>query len=317
MPRLVNWLARSAPFAAGQVGRGRPPRAGPSPLREAHLQGRLLRRARRREPGRPRRSCSGRTPSRTTSTPSRRSQRSRCCRRWATAWWCPDAVAVLRTSALRLRLPRHGEAVAAEIVDELHEDIVAGVPVVGVEPSCVATFRDELAALLPGRPRSRGSWRDRPGSSASSWSVHRRRRAAPPRAARPSCTGTATRRPCWTSSADRRTLERLGVETDVPESGCCGMAGPFGFEADHYDVSQACGERVLLPAVRERKEGRSSSRTGSAAGRRSSRPSRASARSTCRRSCGGPWSAGTTEEVGRPRRAFHRACDHERRKAGR
>ncbi|HEX8898132.1 MAG TPA: hypothetical protein VF751_05500, partial [Chthoniobacterales bacterium] len=35
------------------------------------------------------------------------------------------------------------------------------------------------------------------------------------------------------------------------DSGCCGMAGAFGFEKDHYDVSIACGERVLLPKVRE------------------------------------------------------------------
>lgn len=46
-------------------------------------------------------------------------------------------------------------------------------------------------------------------------------------------------------------LRRLGLDLDAPESGCCGMAGSFGFEAGHYDVSLACGERVLLPKVRE------------------------------------------------------------------
>ena len=50
--------------------------------------------------------------------------------------------------------------------------------------------------------------------------------------------------------ADQRILTRLGVAYSTPDSGCCGMAGPFGFEKDHYDVAQACGERVLLPAVR-------------------------------------------------------------------
>jgi hypothetical protein len=45
----------------------------------------------------------------------------------------------------------------------------------------------------------------------------------------------------------------MGVEFDEPKTGCCGMAGAFGFEADggHYDVSVACGERVLLPHVRQ------------------------------------------------------------------
>jgi Fe-S oxidoreductase len=47
-------------------------------------------------------------------------------------------------------------------------------------------------------------------------------------------------------------LRKLGLTIEVPESGCCGMAGAFGFErGDHYDVSIACGERMLLPAVRE------------------------------------------------------------------
>jgi Fe-S oxidoreductase len=45
-------------------------------------------------------------------------------------------------------------------------------------------------------------------------------------------------------------LRRLGLDVDAPDTGCCGMAGSFGFEKRKYDVSVACGERVLLPAVR-------------------------------------------------------------------
>ena len=45
-------------------------------------------------------------------------------------------------------------------------------------------------------------------------------------------------------------LEKMGLDLDLPDAGCCGMAGAFGFEKAHYDVSIACGERVLLPAVR-------------------------------------------------------------------
>ena len=45
-------------------------------------------------------------------------------------------------------------------------------------------------------------------------------------------------------------LKKMGVEVRAPDAGCCGMAGPFGFEKSKYAVSQAIGERVLLPAVR-------------------------------------------------------------------
>src|SRR5205823_879545 len=51
--------------------------------------------------------------------------------------------------------------------------------------------------------------------------------------------------------ADEKVLHRIGLDYDVPDSGCCGLAGSFGFERGHYDVSMACGERVLLPEVRE------------------------------------------------------------------
>ena len=49
---------------------------------------------------------------------------------------------------------------------------------------------------------------------------------------------------------EKAVLKKLGLDFEMPDSGCCGMAGSFGFEAEHYDVSVAVGERVLLPAVR-------------------------------------------------------------------
>jgi hypothetical protein len=51
--------------------------------------------------------------------------------------------------------------------------------------------------------------------------------------------------------ADQAILKEAAVDVDVLDSGCCGLAGNFGFEAGHYDVSLACAERVLLPAVRD------------------------------------------------------------------
>ena len=50
---------------------------------------------------------------------------------------------------------------------------------------------------------------------------------------------------------ERALLDAMGVDANVLDAGCCGLAGNFGFEAGHYDVSEACAERVLLPAVRD------------------------------------------------------------------
>jgi Fe-S oxidoreductase len=46
-------------------------------------------------------------------------------------------------------------------------------------------------------------------------------------------------------------LEKMGAEVEELDAGCCGMAGGWGYERGHYDVSIACGERVLLPKLRE------------------------------------------------------------------
>ena len=70
-------------------------------------------------------------------------------------------------------------------------------------------------------------------------------------AARRSRRPTATSTPSWATARTRRCCARPGVDLDVLDAGCCGLAGNFGFEAGHYDVSLACGERVLLPAVRD------------------------------------------------------------------
>jgi Fe-S oxidoreductase len=51
-------------------------------------------------------------------------------------------------------------------------------------------------------------------------------------------------------SDEESLLQKMGAEVYAPDTGCCGMAGPFGFEEGKYEVSQAVGERLLLPAVR-------------------------------------------------------------------
>src|SRR5205807_4573381 len=59
-------------------------------------------------------------------------------------------------------------------------------------------------------------------------------------------------RALWGTTPTEEALRRLpGIEIEIPDSGCCGMAGGFGYRADRYELSVAMGERVLAPAVRE------------------------------------------------------------------
>jgi Fe-S oxidoreductase len=53
------------------------------------------------------------------------------------------------------------------------------------------------------------------------------------------------------TDAEKKLLEAVGVDLEVPETGCCGVAGSFGYEAGHYDLSMTIGENMLLPAVRK------------------------------------------------------------------
>ena len=132
-----------------------------------------------------------------------------------------------------------------------------GVPIVGLEPSCLFSFRDEIPAIVkdarqPKRPArspatpccSRNSWpaRRAPAGSPCRW---RRSPAAP------CCTATAIRNrstPWARSQTVLALVPELAVETI--ESSCCGMAGSFGYHAETIDVSLAMGELSLLPAVR-------------------------------------------------------------------
>jgi FAD/FMN-containing dehydrogenase/Fe-S oxidoreductase len=124
-----------------------------------------------------------------------------------------------------------------------------GVPIVGIEPSCVAAFRDELVGLRP-RDADAGRLAGQTWTLAEFLSEHADD-WAPPRLARTAIVhGHCHQEAVMGMDADRALFERLGLDFEILDSGCCGMAGSFGFEADHYDISVAIGERRLLPAVR-------------------------------------------------------------------
>ena len=144
-------------------------------------------------------------------------------------------------------------------------------PIVGLEPSCVSVFRDEAPNLLHGDRTPAGSPpRPAPSPSSSPTSTGTGHRSSSGRAL---VHGHCHHKSVLDFDAELAVLRAMGLELDVPDSGCCGMAGSFGFErGEHYEVSVAAGERVLLPAVRARRAGtRTWSPTASAAASRSAR----------------------------------------------
>ena len=161
----------------------------------------------------------------------------------------PASTAVLRPPALRLRHARHRRAaVAPDPRRRCVRGSAPGVPVVGLEPSCVAAFRDELLNLFPHDDDAR---RLSEQTLLLSEFLERQRYDPPRLPTSATCTATATTKPCWAWTPRSRCSKRMGVDHEVLDSGCCGMAGSFGFAADHYEVSTRVGERVLLPAVRD------------------------------------------------------------------
>ncbi|BCL26161.1 FAD-binding and (Fe-S)-binding domain-containing protein [Streptomyces aurantiacus] len=140
--------------------------------------------------------------------------------------------------------------VLGHTLDVLRADLRRGTPVVGLEPSCTAVFRADAAELLPKDPDV-GRLREQTRTLAELL-VERAGDWQPP----PVDARAVVQRHCHQYAvlgfdADRKLLERAGVDADVLDAGCCGLAGNFGFEKGHYDVSMACAEAALLPAVRE------------------------------------------------------------------
>lgn len=134
-------------------------------------------------------------------------------------------------------------------LDELGEEIDAGVPLVALEPSCLAVFRDELVNLLPDDERAR-----RLSENAYTLAELLAERGdgfrGPSLAGRALFHGHCHQEALGGTRPDRELLAGLGLEVEAPDTGCCGMAGAFGFERGKVAVSRAVGERVLLPAVR-------------------------------------------------------------------
>lgn len=126
-----------------------------------------------------------------------------------------------------------------------------GVPIVGCEPSCLLTFRDEVPDLVPGSD-AEGLARHVVLIDEFLASEHRRRPLElTGGGGRPALVhGHCHQKALVGTAALRTVLETAGFAVQLVDAGCCGMAGSFGFEKEHYNISMAIGERRLLPAVR-------------------------------------------------------------------
>jgi FAD/FMN-containing dehydrogenase/Fe-S oxidoreductase len=136
------------------------------------------------------------------------------------------------------------------VMKALQPQIEAGVPMVVLEPSCASVFRDELHNLFPDDPLANKLKEQT--LLLSEFLEKKAPHYQPPRVSGKALVqGHCHHKSLLRFEAEDAVLKKLGLDCDVLASGCCGMAGSFGFESDKYDVSVAIGERKLLPAVRK------------------------------------------------------------------
>ena len=176
------------------------------------------------------------------------------------------AVDVLENAGFRVELPQgnlccgrplydfgmldRAEDLLLQILDALAPEIEAGVPIVGLEPSCVTVFRDELCNLFPRDERAQRL--SRQTFLLSEFLENYKNLIPLPRLERKAIVhGHCHHKSVLKMNAEEAVLSRIGLDCHAPAPGCCGMAGSFGFEDDKYDVSITIGELELLPAVRK------------------------------------------------------------------
>jgi FAD/FMN-containing dehydrogenase/Fe-S oxidoreductase len=178
------------------------------------------------------------------------------------------AVEVLEAAGYRVIVPRanlccgrplydfgmldRAQSLLLQILDELAPEIEAGIPIVGLEPSCVAVFRDELINLFPHDHRAQAL--SKQTFLLSEFLESNSANAPLPQFPRKALLhGHCHHKSIMKMTAEESLLKRLGIDFQSPAPGCCGMAGSFGFhrDKDKYEISAAIGELELLPAVRK------------------------------------------------------------------
>ncbi len=141
------------------------------------------------------------------------------------------------------------------ILDELRPLIREGVPLVGLEPSCLSVFKDEMQDMLANdMDASRLAAQTYALETFLNKKAEREEHYKPPKLDRDAIVHEhCHKKSVLDPTSETHVFDQMQIEHETLESGCCGMAGAFGFEDSHYDMSIKCGERVLLPKVRAAK----------------------------------------------------------------
>ncbi len=143
-------------------------------------------------------------------------------------------------------LDRAGQYLST-VLDTLEQEITAGTPVVVLEPSCCSVFRDELNGLMPDSARGH---RLMENTFLFSEFLEKEVQHYPKLSRKAIVQGHCHHKAIMRMYDEEAVMKKMGLDAQVLTSGCCGMAGSFGFEQDKYEVSVAIGERALVPAVR-------------------------------------------------------------------
>jgi FAD/FMN-containing dehydrogenase/Fe-S oxidoreductase len=136
------------------------------------------------------------------------------------------------------------------VCDVLTPYVEAGTPIVVLEPSCWSVLRDEIHGLFPDRKETHGIMEN---TFLLSEFLVEKAHYHPPHLNRSGVIHGHCHHKALIRGAkhEKQLLEDMRMKVRVLSDGCCGMAGAFGFEEDHYEVSARVGEHALLPAVRE------------------------------------------------------------------
>jgi Fe-S oxidoreductase len=130
-----------------------------------------------------------------------------------------------------------------------------GVPILGLEPSCISAIKDDWPDLAPGEDneavaKMTASVEEFLISHLSCFIESDAKSKMKDQRSKILLHGHCHQKALWGTKATRDALTRAGYDVREVDSTCCGMAGAFGYEAEHYDLSGRIGELALLPAVR-------------------------------------------------------------------
>jgi Fe-S oxidoreductase len=132
---------------------------------------------------------------------------------------------------------------AKAALDRVLDVLEPGVPVVILEPGCLSVFRDELKQLFP---------KDARAAKLQVFSLSEfllSRNAIPRRNGEVVIHSHCQQKAIWGAKSDLELLKAAGCTVSAPDTGCCGMAGSFGYRAEHYQTSKRIAQLALLPAL--------------------------------------------------------------------